>query len=187
MWPRFPGGGNTLPDSISTRPALPTFTSLSRQDSHIRPPSLSGQRSITVDFDDGCGEGLRGFLRQIVPDAALDDPVRIFTREFLGIGTGVWMRRTIGITFKGNGGHGYDRTSGKPLLQIVIFRLAFSQCESPAIIMDHDADVIRIVEGRCTAIEGCVIEIPFRRGGLPDELRKVVPVFVVACPATFRG
>jgi hypothetical protein len=49
-------------------------------------------------------EGLRGFLRQIVPNPARDDPVRIFAREFLCIGTAVRMRRTIGITFKGNGG-----------------------------------------------------------------------------------
>jgi hypothetical protein len=33
------------------------------------------RRSITVDFDDRFGEGLRGFLRQVVTDA-LDDPVR---------------------------------------------------------------------------------------------------------------
>jgi hypothetical protein len=46
-------------------------------------------RSITVDFYDSVPKLLRGFLRQIVPDAALDDPVRIFAREFLGVGTGV--------------------------------------------------------------------------------------------------
>jgi hypothetical protein len=33
---------------------------------------------------------------------------------------------TIGITFKGNGGHRDDWAFGKPLFQIVIFRLAFS-------------------------------------------------------------
>jgi hypothetical protein len=42
-----------------------------------------------VDFYDSVRKVLRGFLRQIVPDAALDDPVRIFAREFLGIRTGV--------------------------------------------------------------------------------------------------
>jgi len=54
------------------------------------------------------GKGLRSFLRQIVPDAALDKSVRIFAREFLGIGTGVRMRRTIGITFK-------KKDSGSPI------------------------------------------------------------------------
>ena len=117
----------------------------------------------------------------------VDDPVRIFAREFLGVGTGVRVRRTIGIAFKGDGGHGDDRTFGKPLFQIVIFRLAFSQAEPPAVIMDHDGDMIRIVEGRCAAIERGIIEVPLRRSDLPNELRKVVPVFVVAGAAAFRG
>jgi hypothetical protein len=97
----------------------------------------------------------------------------------------VWC--TIGITFKGNGGHGDDRAFGKPLFQIVIFRLALSQTEPPTVIMDHDADVIRIVEGRCTPIERRIIEVPLRRRKLPNELRKVVAVFVVAYPAAFGG
>ena len=37
-------------------------------------PHLGG---ITVDLDDRLGEGVRSFLRQIVPDTAFDDPVRI--------------------------------------------------------------------------------------------------------------
>jgi hypothetical protein len=74
-----------------------------------------------------------------VTDAALDDPVRVFAREFPGIGTGVWMWCPIGITFKGNGRHGDDRAFGEPLFQIVIFRFAFSQVEPPPIIMDDDS------------------------------------------------
>ena len=52
---------------------------------------------------------------------------------------------------------------GKPLFQIVVFRLAFSQAEPPAVIVDHDGDVIRIVEGRRAAIERGVVEVPLRR------------------------
>jgi hypothetical protein len=81
---------------------------------------------ITVNVDDGLSEGLRSLLRQIVPDAALDDPVLIVAREFLGIGTGIRVWCTIGITFKGNGRHGDDRAFGKPF-QIVMSRLAFGQ------------------------------------------------------------
>ena len=33
--------------------------------------------SIAVDVDHSLGKSLRGFLRQIVPDAALEEPVRI--------------------------------------------------------------------------------------------------------------
>jgi hypothetical protein len=53
--------------------------------------------------------------------------------------------------------------------------------------VDHDGDVIRIVEGRRAAIERGIIEVPLRRSDLPDELRKIVPVFVVAGPAAFGG
>ena len=84
------------------------------------------RRSITVDIEHRLGKGPRRFLRQIVPDAAFDKPVRIFAREFFGIRTGLRMRRTIGITFKSNGGHSDDGSFGKPLFQLVIFRLAFS-------------------------------------------------------------
>src|SRR5438876_6575897 len=51
--------------------------------------------------------------------------------------------------------------------------------------MDHDADVIRVIEGRCGAIERRIIEVPFRRGDFPDELCKIVSVCVVAGPAAF--
>src|SRR5215207_4048393 len=147
----------------------------------------SGSFGVTVDFDDSFGKGLRGFLRQIVPNTARDDPVPIFAREFLGIGPGVRVGCTIGIAFEGNGGHTNERAFGKPLFQIVIFRFAFSQAEPPAVVMDHDVDMIRVVEGRCAAIERDIIEVPLRRSGLPNELSKIVPVCVVTSPAAFRG
>ena len=59
---------------------------------------------------------------------------------------------------------------GEPLFELVVFRLAFGQAEPPAIIVDHDGDVIRIVEGRGAAIERRVVELPFGRGDLPDQL-----------------
>ncbi len=95
-------------------------------------------------------------------DSALDRTVRIVAGKFPGIGAGVQMRRTIGIAFKRNGGHGDDGPDGKPLFQIVEFRVAFSQCEAPPIIVDHDGDVIGVVEGRCATIERRIIEFPLR-------------------------
>ncbi len=97
------------------------------------------------------------------------------------------MRCPIGIAFQGNRGHADVRSFSEPLFQLIIFRLAFSQPEPPAVIVDHDADVIRVVEGRGAALEGGLVEVPFRRSDLPDELRKVAPVFVVADPAAFGG
>ena len=52
------------------------------------------------------GEGLWGFLRQIVPDAALDDPVLIFAGELLGIGAGLRVRRAIGVALHRDRRHG---------------------------------------------------------------------------------
>ena len=71
------------------------------------------RRSIIVDLDDGLGKLLRGFLREVVPNAARDDPVLIFAREFPGIGTGLRVRGTIGIAFEGNGGHTDERAFGE--------------------------------------------------------------------------
>ena len=53
--------------------------------------------------------------------------------------------------------------------------------------MDHDADMIRIVEGRGAALERGLVEVPLWRSELPDEPGKVVPVFLVAGPAAFGG
>ena len=145
------------------------------------------RRLVRVDIDDGLGKGLGCFLRQIMPDTARDDPVRIAAREFAGIGAGVRVKCPIGIAFQGHRGHGDVRSLGEPLFQFVIVRLALGQPEPPAISMDHDADMIWIVEGRCAALEGGLVEVPFRRSELPDELRKVVPVFVVAGPAAFSS
>src|SRR3954469_20756424 len=94
-------------------------------------------RPITIDFDDAFGEGFRRLLWQVVTDAALDGPVRISARKFLCIGTGIRMWSTVGIAFECNGRHRDGRTFGQPLLQSIILRLAFSQIQPPAVVMDH--------------------------------------------------
>src|ERR1700680_4302325 len=99
---------------------------------------------------------------------ALRISMGVLALEFLCIGTAVRVRCTIGIAFKGNGGHGDDRSFGKPLFQVVIFRLAFSQSEAPTVVMDNDVDMIRIVESGCTAIERGVSELPLWRSELPN-------------------
>src|ERR1700684_1432916 len=93
---------------------------------------------------------------------------------------------TIGIALEGDGRHRDDRRFSKALVQIVVFGFAFGQADSPAIIVDYDGDVIRIIEGRCGAIESGIVEIPFWRSELPNELRKIAPVLVVAGSTVFR-
>ena len=104
-----------------------------------------------------------------MPDAALDGPVRVSARELLGIGAGLRMGRAVGIAFHGDGGHADHRTLGKPLLQVVIFPLAIGQGLPPAIVVNYDGDVIRVIEGSGSTIERGVIELPFRRSVMPDE------------------
>ena len=78
------------------------------------------------------------------------------------------MRRSIGIPFQRDG-RDCDRRAGcKSILQRVVIRLAFGKSEAPAVVVDHDTDVIRIVERGCTTFERCLVEVPFRRSELPD-------------------
>src|SRR6266700_752423 len=157
-------------------------------DSRARlPHTLGCRRRVRVDIDDRLGKVPRCFLRQVVPDTARDEAVFIAAQEFPGIGTSLWMRCPIGIAFQGNRGHADVRSCSEPLFQLIIFRLAFSQSKPPTVIMDHDADMIRIVEGCCAALERGLVEIPFRRSELPDELRKVAPVFLVASLPALGG
>src|SRR5919106_6027865 len=92
-------------------------------------PRQSRCRSVPVDVENCLGKGLRRFLRQIMSDAALDRPVRILGRKFLGIRTGVRTRRTVSIALQGNRRHGDHRKCGKPLFQIIVLRFTFSQSE----------------------------------------------------------
>jgi len=53
--------------------------------------------------------------------------------------------------------------------------------------MDYDVDVIGIIQGCCTTSERRVIKSPLRRRDLPNELGKLLAVFVVSCPAALGG
>jgi hypothetical protein len=53
--------------------------------------------------------------------------------------------------------------------------------------VDHDRDVIRIVERCRGTIESRIVKMPIRRGGLPDELREIEVVLVVAEPPALGG
>ena len=58
-------------------------------------------RSKAININDRLTEGLRSFLRQIVPNATADEAVSIFAREFRAIRRVARMWRTVCITFKG--------------------------------------------------------------------------------------
>ena len=84
-------------------------------------------------------------------------------------------------------GHRDHRPFGEPLLQVSVFRLSLRHPEPPAIVVDHDRDVVGVVEGRRAAVERGLVELPFRRRGSPDQPRELAPVPLVARAAALGG
>jgi hypothetical protein len=69
---------------------------------------------------------------------------------------------------------------GKSLLERVVFRFALRQPYPPAVVMDHNVNVIEVVKGRSGAIERGIVERPFWRSSLPDQLRELTTISFVA-------
>src|ERR1700735_2101693 len=145
-----------------------------------RPPPAWSSRSEAVDGGDGLGTRPRCLLRQVVPYAAGDGPMRVLAGELRPVAVRLRMGRTIGVTFEGDRGHGDDGAASELLFQIVVLHLALGHSEPPAIVVDHNADMIWVVKGRGTPAERLVAESPLGRGGVPDEVGKLAPVFAVA-------
>ena len=97
------------------------------------------------------------------------------------------MRRAVGVTFECDGGHGDHRRCRQAAFPDHRISPRLEQTEAPAVIMNDDGNVIRVVEGCRSSIERGIVEVPLRRSLVPNELRKVVPVFVVALLAAFGG
>src|SRR5207248_9023075 len=89
---------------------------------------------VAGDVDDGLGERLRGFLRQVVPDAARDGAVFVFARELCLVGGGLGVRCAVGVTFEGDRRNGDDRARGELAFEIVILFFAVGQAVPPAVV-----------------------------------------------------
>jgi hypothetical protein len=137
-------------------------------------PSLSK----AIDIDNRFSEGLWRFLRQVVPDAPFQDSVRVLLENFLAYNTGSGCG-AIGIAFKRDGGHRDDWSRRKLSFKLVVLRLFLSQPQPPTVVMDHHTDMIRVVECLRRLLERRVVKTPLRGRGLPNELGKLVSVFVV--------
>src|ERR1035438_3533131 len=127
------------------------------------------------------------FLWQIVPDATAEDPGCILARELWTGGCRVRVRGAIGIALKRDRRDGDGWAFGQLPFQVVVLRFAGGQPNPPAVVVDYDGDVVRVVEGRCGAIKCRIIEVPLWRSGLPNELGKVVPVVFIPNVTAFRG
>jgi hypothetical protein len=65
--------------TINAATAIPASPAATCEDeSRIRNRTISPNSSDRGDFKDGFGKGLRRLLRQIVTDAACDDPMGVF-------------------------------------------------------------------------------------------------------------
>src|SRR6267154_2411723 len=97
------------------------------------------------------------------------------------------MRGAVCVTLEGDCRNADDRRRSELLFQPVIFCLTLDEAELPAVIVDHDRDMILMVEGRCASLEGGIVELPLRRPELPDQLGEVAPVLFIAGTSAFRG
>src|ERR1700722_14456551 len=102
------------------------------------------RRSTRGDVHDSLGEGLWRLLRHVVPDASGDGPVLVWPGEFLRVRRGLWVRRTVGVAFHRNRRDADDRALGEPLFEVVVFRLALDQAQSPTVVVNHDRDMIGV-------------------------------------------
>src|SRR5690348_7486629 len=60
-------------------------------------PIVAFRRSALGDVDDRLGEGPRCLLRQVVADAAGDDPMLVPARELPGVGARLRVGRAVGV------------------------------------------------------------------------------------------
>lgn len=95
-------------------------------------------------------------------DAALEIVVSIFPGEFAGISCGVRMRRPVGITFQRNGWYADRWRRGKLLFQLRILWLAGGCTYAPAIIMDDNGYMIRVVKCCSGTVKRAVGKVPLR-------------------------
>src|SRR2546421_10650218 len=118
--------------TVSTSGHLVAFTRLRRSvRSASGKPTVNGRMvmssagiflllTLVGDVDDGLGECLRSLLRQVVPDAAGDGPVRVRARELRRVGAGFRMGCAVGVTFEGDRRHGDVRAPGQVLFEVVV-------------------------------------------------------------------
>src|SRR5512133_2119773 len=97
------------------------------------------------------------------------------------------MGRTVGVALEGDRRHGDDRGFGEPILQLGVLGFALGQAQTPAVVVDDDVDVIRVLKRRRAAIKGGIVEAPRWRSRAPNQLRKVTPVPAVTGPAAVGG
>src|SRR4030088_2474181 len=96
------------------------------------------------------------------------------------------MRRTIRIAFHRDRRHTYGRRRSDYRVELRVPRFALSNGYPPTVVVNDYRDVIRILERPRGAIERLVVKFPLRRRGLPDQLREIAAIILVAFPPSVR-
>src|SRR5579871_6553373 len=112
--------------------------------------------------------------------------MRILTRELRPIMCAV-RAGTIKIAADRNRRDGYLRILLKLMLEQRISPVARCQLQAPAIIMNHDIDVVVVVERYGGAIVGRIVEIPIWRRELPNEFVEIMAIRVVTIAPAVGG
>ena len=109
-----------------------------------------------------------GFLLRKIMARARHDAVGASTAELrCGCSAIVRWDDPIRSSVQCNRGDRNRRQGRKAALQICVLRIADDKTEAMAIAMDYNIDIVGIVECRCRAVEGRIIEMPVWRPLLP--------------------
>ncbi len=109
----------------------------------------------------------------------LENSMRVLAREFLRVRRAI-RSRAIEIARDGDRRYRNYGPLGELLFQVLVSRFTSREAQPPTVIVDHNTDVIRVIERSGRAAEGGIVEIPLRRSVLPDQLIEFVPVLAVS-------
>lgn len=113
------------------------------------------------DRKHGAREGRRRFLRQVVTDAAADQAMLVGASEARAIRSWFGVRRPVGVTFHSDRRHRDRWRRCKHCFGCIVSRLAFHETQTPAIIVNHDCDMVGVVEAFRRALLDAIVEMPF--------------------------
>jgi hypothetical protein len=102
-------------------------------------------RLVGGHFDYRVGECLRGFLGHVVADPG-QGLVGVLAGKPRSV-RGAVGGRAVEVRADGDRGYRDRRLFGQRLLELFVLALPVGETQAPAVVMDDDVDVIRVVEG----------------------------------------
>jgi len=96
-----------------------------------------------------------------------------------------WRGDAVRIAVKRDGGDRNRRLRRQTPFQLGVARIAIGEAIAMAITVNHDVDIVRIIEGRGGPLEGRIVEMPVRRPLPPKYTRDLAPVGGKARPSAF--